>query len=168
MARGYTGDLLVLADVFAHPGSSISEITARTGMPQSHVSETVARLRDQGTVESFPDPADRRRTLVRVSAEHPKKVMGAALVPVDAELTAALGDISPDEAADIIKTLETLATGAALLAAGIGVFLAGFTTHQPLISRAGVFVTGLAVVFAVLAVRVRHSRVRKNPGREAL
>jgi DNA-binding transcriptional ArsR family regulator len=45
---------MVLADVFAHPGSSISEITARTGMPQSHVSETVARLREQGTVESFP------------------------------------------------------------------------------------------------------------------
>ena len=100
---------MVLADVFAHPGSSISDITARTGMPQSHVSETVARLREQGTVESFPDPADRRRTLVRVSAQHPKNVMRAALVPVDAELTAALGDISPGEAADIVKTLEALA-----------------------------------------------------------
>jgi DNA-binding MarR family transcriptional regulator len=100
---------MVLADVFAHPGSSISEITARTGMPQSHVSETVARLREQGTVESFPDSADRRRTLVRVSAQHPQNVMRAALVPADAELTAALGDISPDEAANIIKTLEVLA-----------------------------------------------------------
>jgi DNA-binding MarR family transcriptional regulator len=100
---------MVLADVFAHPGSSISDITARTGMPQSHVSETVARLREQGTVESFPDPADRRRTLVRVSAQHPKNVMCAALVPVDAELTAALGDISPGEAADIVKALEALA-----------------------------------------------------------
>ncbi len=60
-----------------------------------------------------------------------------------------------------------LATGAALLTAGIAVFLAGFTTRQPLISRAGVFITGLAVVFAVLAVRARHSRVRKNPDREA-
>jgi DNA-binding MarR family transcriptional regulator len=100
---------LVLADVFAHPGSSISEITARTGMPQSNVSETVARLREQGTVESFPDPADRRRTLVRVSAQHPRNVMRAALVPADAALTDALGDLSPDEAAGIIKTLETLA-----------------------------------------------------------
>jgi DNA-binding MarR family transcriptional regulator len=100
---------MVLADVFAHPGSSISEITARTGMPQSHVSETVARLREQGTVESFPDPADRRRTLVRVSAQHPGNVMRAALVPADDALTAALGDVSPDEAADIIKTLEALA-----------------------------------------------------------
>ena len=100
---------MVLADVFAHPGSSISEITARTGMPQSHVSETVARLREQGTVESFPDPADRRRTLVRVSAQHPGNVMRAALVPADDALTAALGDVSPDEAAGIIKTLEALA-----------------------------------------------------------
>jgi DNA-binding MarR family transcriptional regulator len=90
-------------------GSSISEITARAGMPQSHVSETVARLREQGTVESFPDPADRRRTLVRVSAQHPKNVMRAALVPVDAALAAALSELSPDEAADIIKTLEALA-----------------------------------------------------------
>lgn len=100
---------MVLADVFAHPGSSISDITARTGMPQSHVSETVARLREQGTVESFPDPADRRRTLVRVSAKHPKNVMRTALVPVDAELTAAFGDISPGEAADLVKALEVLA-----------------------------------------------------------
>ena len=100
---------LVLADVFAHPGSSISEITARTGMPQSNVSEAVARLREQGTVESFPDPADRRRTLVRVSAQHPRNVMRAALVPADAALAAALGDLSPGEAAGIIQTLETLA-----------------------------------------------------------
>jgi DNA-binding MarR family transcriptional regulator len=100
---------MVLADVFAHPGSSISEITARTGMPQSHVSETVARLREQGTVESFPDPADRRRTLVRVSAQHPENVMRAALIPVDAALTAALGEVSPEEAGGIIKALEALA-----------------------------------------------------------
>ena len=66
------------------------------------------------------------------------------------------------------KGWVVLATGTALLAAGIAVFLAGFTTHQPLISRVGVFITGLAVVFAVLAVRARHSRVRKNPGRETL
>jgi uncharacterized membrane protein len=64
------------------------------------------------------------------------------------------------------KGWVVLATGTALLAAGIAVFLAGFTTHQPLISRVGVFITGLAVVFAVLAVRARHSQVRKNPGRE--
>jgi uncharacterized membrane protein len=66
------------------------------------------------------------------------------------------------------KGWVVLATGTALTAAGIGIFLAGFSTHQPLISRAGVLITGLAVVFAALAVRARHSRVRENPGREAL
>ena len=35
--------------------------------------------------------------------------MRAALVPVDAALTAALGDLSPDDAAGIIKALEALA-----------------------------------------------------------
>jgi hypothetical protein len=67
-----------------------------------------AGLRDDGIVESFPDPADRRRTLVRVGAQHPRNVMRAAMVPVDAALTDALGDLSPDEAADIIVTLEAL------------------------------------------------------------
>ena len=100
---------LVLADVFAHPGSSISEITARTGMTQSNVSEAVARLREQGTVESFPDPADRRRTLVRVSAQHPRNAMRAALNPADTALAAALGDLSPEEVARIIESLEILA-----------------------------------------------------------
>lgn len=66
------------------------------------------------------------------------------------------------------KGWVVLATGTALLAAGIAIFLVGFTTHQPLISRVGVFITGLAIVFAVPAVRARRSRVRKNPGREAL
>jgi hypothetical protein len=65
------------------------------------------------------------------------------------------------------KGWVVLATGTALTAAGIGVFLAGFTTHQPLISRAGVLITVLAVVFAAFAVRARHSRARENPGPEA-
>ena len=66
------------------------------------------------------------------------------------------------------KGWVVLATGTALTAAGIGVFLTGFTTHQPLISRAGVLITLLAIIFAALAVRARHSRIRKSPGREAL
>jgi hypothetical protein len=66
------------------------------------------------------------------------------------------------------KGWVVLATGAAFTAAGIAVFLAGLTAHQPLVSRVGVFITGLAVVFAALAVRARHSRVRKDLGGEAV
>jgi hypothetical protein len=66
------------------------------------------------------------------------------------------------------KGWVVLATGTALTASGTGIFLAGFTSHQPLISRAGVLATLAAVTFAALAVRARRSRVRKNPGRAAL
>jgi hypothetical protein len=66
------------------------------------------------------------------------------------------------------KGWVVLATGTALIASGIGIFLAGFTSHQPLISRAGVLITLVAVIFAALAVRTRYPRVRKNPGRAAL
>jgi DNA-binding MarR family transcriptional regulator len=100
---------LVLTDVLAHQGSSISEITTRTAMPQSHVSETVAHLVEQGLVESSPDPADKRRTIVRVRESHPRQVMAAAMVSVDAALVDALGDISPGAARELIATLDGLA-----------------------------------------------------------
>ncbi|MGD0606441.1 MAG: helix-turn-helix domain-containing protein [Streptosporangiaceae bacterium] len=58
---------LVFADVAYHPNSSITEITERTGFPQSLVSAAVAKLRAAGLLESGPDPLDRRRTLVRTT-----------------------------------------------------------------------------------------------------
>jgi predicted transcriptional regulator len=52
----------VLADALTDPGSSISDITERTGFPQSHVSVSVARLRDLGALvtdaTAGPEPAD--------------------------------------------------------------------------------------------------------------
>ena len=47
----------VLVDTFSNPGSSVSEITERTGFPQSHVSASIARLR--GTLLT---PGSRSRT----------------------------------------------------------------------------------------------------------
>lgn len=104
-----TGATLVLADVLAHPGSSINDITGRTVMPQSHVSEMVAQLVKQGRVESSPDPSDRRRTIVRASRSHLQDVAQAASVPVDAALLGALGDISHETAKEMIAVLEDLA-----------------------------------------------------------
>jgi DNA-binding MarR family transcriptional regulator len=109
-----TGPSLVLRDVFANPGSSITDITARTGLPQSYVSESVARLRGQGIVETSADPADGRRTLVRVSAQHPRTVAAKGSVPVDAALAAALGE--PAGGAAVTQIIGTLSALAALLA----------------------------------------------------
>jgi len=102
-----TGPSLVLRDVFAHPDSSITEVTARTGLPQSYVSDSVARLRDQGIVETSADPADGRRTLVRVTAQHPRTVAAKGSAPADAALAAALGHAA--DAGEIIGTLSALA-----------------------------------------------------------
>lgn len=104
------GPSLVLRDVFAHPGSSISDITGRTGLPQSYVSESVARLRGQGILETSTDPADGRRTLVRVSAEHPRTVALKGSASVDRALAAALGEADGGSSVtEIIGTLTALA-----------------------------------------------------------
>ena len=100
----------VLVDVYEHPGSSVSEIMARTGFPQSHVSASVARLRDKGGVITAPDPADRRRTLVSPNPE----VLRSGLpslpwVPVDDVLAEAIGSDDPGQVAEAVAALELLA-----------------------------------------------------------
>ena len=79
-------------DALAFPDSSVGEIAGRTGLPQSYVSGMVAKLCGSGTFETRPDPADRRRTLVKVIGPQPKTVIGLGAVPVDELLVAALGD----------------------------------------------------------------------------
>ncbi len=61
------GELAVIEDVMLHADSSVSDVSARTGFVQSHVSVSVARLKQRGLVETFTDPADGRRTRVRVA-----------------------------------------------------------------------------------------------------
>jgi hypothetical protein len=100
---------LVMADIAYHPGSSVSEITERTGFPQSLVSLSVARLRDFGAVVTEPDPADRRRTLVRPAlgvvrnggTQH-------SAVPVDETIAKAIGAEAQDRLPEALAALELL------------------------------------------------------------
>lgn len=103
------GPTLVMQDVVAHDRSTVSEITARTGLPQSYVSESVARLRDEGVLVTETDPDDRRRTRVRVSRAHLKTVRQKGRTSVDALFVGALDDIGADEAARLLASLETIA-----------------------------------------------------------
>ena len=99
----------MLSDVFAHPGSSISDITERTGSPQSLVSEAVATLREAGALVSEPDPADRRRTLVRPAPDvwsRTRKVGGRPIEPILAD---ALGSDDPNDLRQVMDSLEMLA-----------------------------------------------------------
>ncbi|MFC4588364.1 MarR family transcriptional regulator [Sphaerisporangium corydalis] len=99
----------ILVDVFEHSVSSIGEITSRTGFPQSLVSAAVAKFRDGGVMVTEPDPADRRRTLVRPAPGMREQGQRRAdMVTVDDTLAKALG-VEPEEVAQIVATLESLA-----------------------------------------------------------
>ncbi len=102
------GALIVMRDVLAHPGSSISDITARTGLPQSHVSESVNKLRVKGIAEINADPADRRRTLVRLSARHLDQVARYSTRHADDLLRIALSYLPDDSAQQVIAVLTDL------------------------------------------------------------
>jgi DNA-binding MarR family transcriptional regulator len=100
---------MVLQDVFAHPGSSVTDITGRTGLPQSYVSESVARLRDEGLVLTEVDPSDRRRTLVRMKPDHLRRVACKGSASVNAALADAFGESDPAKADALVNTLSDMA-----------------------------------------------------------
>jgi DNA-binding MarR family transcriptional regulator len=108
--KGATSLRFVVIDIANHPGSSISEITERTGFPQSLVSMTVAKLRDLQVVETEPDPADRRRTLVRPAPGMAQRAeQGPGGVSVDDAIADALADDDRGEVAEVHAALELLA-----------------------------------------------------------
>ncbi len=99
----------VLLDIAAYPGSSISEITARTDSPQSHVSTSVIKLRELGIVRTEIDPSDRRRTLVWVVPEAVQRAQSRIISTADAAIGQALGDVPAAEVAEVIGALEMVA-----------------------------------------------------------
>jgi DNA-binding MarR family transcriptional regulator len=100
--------VLVLGDVLTHPGSTISEITNRTGFPQSYVSKSVNRLREHQVVETVADPADGRRTLVRATRTATQRIGQRAKAPFEALLREALGTDAPEVLAEVEAALDVL------------------------------------------------------------
>jgi DNA-binding MarR family transcriptional regulator len=106
-----TGVRMVLVDVIENPDSTIGQIVDRTGFPQSHVSASVARLRDSGMLITMIDPNDRRRTLVAPSKAHIAKVKRSRSrhEPIDAVVKAALiDDFGPTGAEHLDEVTEAL------------------------------------------------------------
>jgi DNA-binding MarR family transcriptional regulator len=105
-----TGPALVLGDVLAHPDSSIGEVSGRTGLPQSYASESVARLREEGILETTADPTDGRKTLVRLTGRHMRTVAKKGAVSVDAALATALGESDSKKLQSILRSLGELSS----------------------------------------------------------
>ncbi|WP_068159975.1 MarR family winged helix-turn-helix transcriptional regulator [Rhodococcus phenolicus] len=101
--------VIVLADVAEHPDSAICEIATRTGLPQSAVSGAVARLREADAVVSEPDPADRRRSLIRQNPVVSPRVREVAETTIDAALARVLVSAEEGVVAEIKEALDTLA-----------------------------------------------------------
>jgi DNA-binding MarR family transcriptional regulator len=98
---------MVLIDIGENPDSSIGEIAARTGFPQSHVSTAVARLRDFGALVTTVDEQDRRRTLVRVAPGIQQRARRAE-VPVGGAVAAALKTSDREIVDEVLSSLDTI------------------------------------------------------------
>jgi DNA-binding MarR family transcriptional regulator len=101
------GEIAVLTDAIRHPDSSVTDIHARTGFVQSHVSVSVARLRERRLVQTIADPADGRRTLVRVTDDAISAIMRRAGRQVDTAIGEAVA--GPVEARRVVALLDELA-----------------------------------------------------------
>lgn len=97
------------SDLATHPDSAVGEIAARTGLPQSQVSTAVARLKEAGAVITAPDPADRRRLLVRQAPHLSGRVAEVRATTIDDALAAALGDSTPEQLEEVTGALDVLA-----------------------------------------------------------
>jgi len=71
--RVNAGELAVLEDIARNPGSTISDITRRTGLAQSLVSRITHGMADGGALTIRPDSSDRRR--VRVDLKPTTRMM---------------------------------------------------------------------------------------------
>ncbi|WP_254897987.1 helix-turn-helix domain-containing protein [Kitasatospora sp. NA04385] len=107
---GTRNTLVAASDISAHPGTTVGETAARTGLPQSQISAAVARLKEAGAVRTEPDPADRRRTLVHPAERPSARVAAVRAAGVDEALAAALGpDPDPARLAEVTAALDVLA-----------------------------------------------------------
>lgn len=97
---------IIIALAF-HPGLSVTEICEHTGMHIMNVSRAVRRLQRMGRVEREIDPADRRRSVLRLSAKGEDifaELAPTAFLREDILLSA----LTPDEAMTLRRLLDKL------------------------------------------------------------
>jgi len=100
-------EIALLEHALHHPGSSVGELATRTGIAQSHVSTSLARLRDRGLVQTTADPTDGRVTRVQLSQTARRAIRRRAGTPADDAIAAAVGDRAT--ARRVVRLLDELA-----------------------------------------------------------
>jgi DNA-binding MarR family transcriptional regulator len=104
------GDVAIAEDITHHEKVSVGEIAARTGLAQSLVSRTVAKLRDAGVVVTERDPDDGRRILISIAPGIRTGLFRSrAQRPVEPALRSRYPDSSEAEIARVVALLTELA-----------------------------------------------------------
>ncbi|MFJ8045531.1 MarR family transcriptional regulator [Kitasatospora sp. NPDC096147] len=102
------GEIAVISDVYQHPASAVQDIRVRTGFAQSHVSTSVARLRERGLLDAALDPSDGRRTLLTASALARTYIRTQVARPAEPLIAKAVA--TPAHAQRVTELLDELAT----------------------------------------------------------
>jgi DNA-binding MarR family transcriptional regulator len=92
---------------------TIGETASHLHRAQSVVSEIVTHLERQGLLEREPDPADRRRTLIWLTAAGHTALRRHREVLSEDLLAGALSRMNPDQAAALLSGLRALIQSAA-------------------------------------------------------
>jgi DNA-binding MarR family transcriptional regulator len=104
------GDVAIAEDIAHHEKASVGEIAARTGLAQSLVSRTVAKLHDARVVVTERDPDDGRRVLISIApGVRTGLFRSRARRPVEPTMHSRYPDFSEAEIAHVVALLNELA-----------------------------------------------------------
>lgn len=95
--RVNAGELAVLEDIARHPGSTIRDVTERTGLAQSLVSRIVHATAREGALTVTPDEHDRRKVRVELSKSTREAILQRANRSLDTALTAHTPELTDTE-----------------------------------------------------------------------
>lgn len=110
-----SAQLYVLSCLSADSAGSLNDLAQRTLTDRSSVATVVDRLVERGLVTSSPDPADRRRSVIRITARG-RAILKDAPESATAQLLDGLGALDDPELAALSTGLERLVSAMGLAA----------------------------------------------------
>ncbi len=99
--------LFVLSCLADQPAGSLNDLATRTLTDRSSVATIVDRLVERGLATSAPDPADRRRSVIRINARGRAILRDAPESPA-AQILSGLDSLDDDELESLAAGLERL------------------------------------------------------------
>jgi DNA-binding MarR family transcriptional regulator len=103
------GELAVLEDIARNRGSTITEITRRTGLAQSLVSRIVHAMSEAGAVSISPDGHDRRKVRIELDPRTREQINDRAGNTISDALGSYVSALAPAERRELEHHLSEAA-----------------------------------------------------------